>query len=642
MPLPRFAPAVGALLFAALPAKAMDLVERFVRDPKADAVALSPDGAHLAVRVPSPGKTVLVVMRRDSRDVVAHMSLGDDTHVGAFTWVSPTVLVAGLDRRAGSREAPSPTGLVYRLSLDDREPRVIAGPITSSVADKTARVDASYLIDGLRGDDANILLAMVPIDDTTPMVEVMRVSVAGSNGRRVARAPVARASFIVDPQGRVRAAVGSGTDNQTQLHHRADDGARWTLVNDTAASGEAWWPLGFSADGTALLVQRTQPSGPDRLDWWTPDDGLREAWRDPVFDPGEVLVDEDTGAIYAVESAGGRHDISYLDEGSPTAKVHRRLARALPGLRLRIGASSGGFRLVQASNDTTPGDVYLFDEARGALDGLMSFAEWIDPAAMAEKTPIHFAARDGTRIDGYITRPRNAPPGPLPLVLLPHGGPLGVRDDADFDADAQLLAAAGYGVLQINFRGSSGRGDAFVRAGRGEWGGRMIDDLFDGLDWAIDAGHAEKGSVCAVGASYGAFAAMLALARDPDMFACGAGVVGVYDLANWADDADVGRFRATRNAVRTSLGDKDLAAISPITQAGRIQDPVLLDAGAEDRRAPATQTEAFAAALRAAGVPVDAKVHPREGHGFVRLEARRDQARRLLGFLAEHLPVATR
>jgi dipeptidyl aminopeptidase/acylaminoacyl peptidase len=192
----------------------------------------------------------------------------------------------------------------------------------------------------------------------------------------------------------------------------------------------------------------------------------------------------------------------------------------------------------------------------------------------------------------------------------------------------------------VNFRGSSGRGKAFLDAGLGQWGAAMQHDLEDALAWAIDEGHAAPGAICAVGASYGAYASMLALANAPDLFACGVGEVGLYDLTTWEESADVGRYRRAREAVGSSIGDVDRAAISPIRRVAAIKDPVLLHAGALDQRTPLAQTTAFAAALRESGVDVDVKVYEGEGHGLYALANRRDRALRLLSFLREHLPPA--
>jgi dipeptidyl aminopeptidase/acylaminoacyl peptidase len=227
------------------------------------------------------------------------------------------------------------------------------------------------------------------------------------------------------------------------------------------------------------------------------------------------------------------------------------------------------------------------------------------------------------------------------MVVMPHGGPFGIFDQWSFDEDTQMLAEAGYAVLRINFRGSDNYGASFRRAGAREWGARMQDDLTDATRWAIEQGIADPARICIYGASYGGYAALMGAAREPDLYRCAIGYVGVYDLeAKHRDNSRAARW--LRNWSDDWMGERDaLDARSPVLLAAQIKAPVLLVAGGEDSTAPIAHSKKMERALRHAGKPVETLYVSSEGHGFYTEEHRREYYTRLLDFLARHLGGAT-
>jgi dipeptidyl aminopeptidase/acylaminoacyl peptidase len=218
---------------------------------------------------------------------------------------------------------------------------------------------------------------------------------------------------------------------------------------------------------------------------------------------------------------------------------------------------------------------------------------------------------------------------------MPHGGPFGIQDTWGFDDDAQMLAAAGYAVLQVNFRGSGGYGVAFARAGMLQWGAKMQDDLTDATRWAIEQGLADASRICLYGASYGGYASLMGLVREPELYRCAAGYVGVYDLTLMQRDTG-------RRFLREWVGQPpQLEQVSPSRLAERIKAPVFLAAGGKDERAPIAHTKKMEAALRKAGVAVETLYYDNEGHGFYTEEHQREFSSRLLAFLSRHLGGST-
>jgi dipeptidyl aminopeptidase/acylaminoacyl peptidase len=295
--------------------------------------------------------------------------------------------------------------------------------------------------------------------------------------------------------------------------------------------------------------------------------------------------------------------------------------------------------LFGVSSDRDPGSYYLLDRKSMKASLLFSTLETIDPDKMAPRRPVSFRARDGLELHGYLTMPAHAPGTRVPLVLMPHGGPFGVYDDWFYHNDAQFLASRGYAVLQVNFRGSGGRGLDFKEAGYLEWGGKIQDDLVDGVRWAVTQGEVDGKRMCVYGASFGGYSALMLAAREPALFKCAVGYIGVYDLNllakpenNRLDDYRAAYLRKTMGADKAVL-DK----ASPVRLAANITVPVLLVHGGKDKRAPVEHAEAMRAALVKAGHPPEWFLAPNEGHGFYDTKNVTEFYQRLETFLAKHI-----
>ena len=263
---------------------------------------------------------------------------------------------------------------------------------------------------------------------------------------------------------------------------------------------------------------------------------------------------------------------------------------------------------------------------------------------------IHYPARDGLGIRAYLTVPRGRLARGLPLLVWVHGGPY-ERDGWGFDSDVQFFANRGFAVLQSNFRGSTGFGESFVRAGFKQWGQKMEDDLTDGVQALVADGTVDPKRVCIGGASYGGYAALMGAIREPGMYRCAIDYLGPTDLVwfvdlpytdyNWYFDAEVDR------SLKKVAGDPDIPeerkmmeANSPRLHADRIKAPVLLIYGSNDQRVPLVHGTAMKSALEDAGAPVEWKLYSGEGHGVRSTENHADLLRTMGGFVERHLDAA--
>ena len=225
------------------------------------------------------------------------------------------------------------------------------------------------------------------------------------------------------------------------------------------------------------------------------------------------------------------------------------------------------------------------------------------------------------------------------MVVLPHGGPHGIYDNWGYDSDAQFLASRGYGVLQVNYRGSGGRGRDFIESGYEEWGGKMQDDVADGVKWAIDSKLADANRICTYGASYGGYAALMQPIRYPGMYKCAIGYVGVYDLEVMKTEGDIKDRASGRRYLDRVLGTDEakLKAWSPAQNVDKIKVPVFLVQGSVDKRVPMEQFNALKDAFKTAGTPIETMVVQGEGHGFYKPENRAELYRRMEAFLSKYI-----
>ncbi|RNF86132.1 alpha/beta hydrolase family protein [Montanilutibacter psychrotolerans] len=631
-------------LFAAPALHASDVdVGAYVRQESFRDIKLSPTGEYYATSVPLEDRTILAIVKRADNKVVGRFALERNNHVSNFDWVNPERVVISVAQKFGLLDEPSATGELFTLNTNGKSDILVgyrvqsAGPGTKIQAKKVEDVFAR-LVDDLPHDDKYVIISTSPFN-AEAYTQAERLDVGTGHRVRITSAPVRRAEFITDAQGVVRFASGRNTDNAQQLYYRNGDGDEWTLINDENVSGSVQLPLGFSEDGKVAYLQVEQASGPDKVVARDVATGaMTPLLADDDTDPQVVLYRNASSVPVGLSYMDGRPRTAFFDTASHEAKLYRSLEQAFGGdpVRITSSTSDGKIALVQTWSDRNPGDFFLFDTVAMKAEHLLSRSDWVDPERMGTTTPISLPSRDGLTLHGYLTRPVGAT-GALPMVVMPHGGPFGVRDDWGFDRDVQILANAGYAVLQVNFRGSTGYGRAFNQAGARQWGGKMQDDLTDATRWAIAQGHTVADKICIYGASYGAYAALMGVAKEPGLYKCAVGYVGLYDLpmrhSALTRASDSGATFANQ-----WMGDAaSLAAVSPNRMADRIKVPVFLAAGGEDEITPIAHSEKMEAALRAAGVPVETLYVRTEGHGFYKPENRQKFYTQLLAFLSRSL-----
>jgi len=339
-------------------------------------------------------------------------------------------------------------------------------------------------------------------------------------------------------------------------------------------------------------------------------------------------------------------DYVFLDPAA--AAAWSQVAAAFPDRRPRLVSWSTDLRtvLVWTDGSDDAGAYHIVDLESRSMNTLGQAYPSVGAGQVAPVRPIRYPAADGLEIQGYLTTPPGvADPRGLPLVVLAHGGPAS-RDELGFDWWAQALASRGYAVLQANFRGSTGFGQAFLEAGYGEWGRKMQTDLSDGVRWLAGEGLIDPGKVCIVGASYGGYAALAGPTLDPGVYRCAVAVAGVSDLRRMVETEARDGPRRNNGSVRywnrfmgaDGPGDRSLDARSPARLAARADAPILLIHGRDDTVVPIEQSRLMAQALRAAGKPVEFVELDGEDHWLSRADSRRRMLAETVRFLEQQNP----
>jgi dipeptidyl aminopeptidase/acylaminoacyl peptidase len=645
---------VAALLAAAAPlAAAVEPVpapagiSRFTRHPRFVEAKLSPEGTYLAAISLERGKRTLVVLDLKTRQVASQLEPDSENMPGPFHWASDRRLVVELWRFEGYLDAPVTWGEIYAVDASGKNGKLIFGyrageDQVGSRIKKGERVRAhARVLDALRDDDRRILVAYTLWDELDAIPRVEKVDVVTGVRTPVTAAPIPHAWLQTDEDGEVR--IAAGMDEQLRWKYfQRDPGGTWRPIAALSGLAAGGYPFGFVARERTLYAVEPDGKGFAVLAIATDSGARRVLARQDMVDPSHFSFDRATGRLVAVEWEPDVPVVDVLDPEHPVSRVLRGLEATYPDEHVRVVSRTDDEQKAVAfvSSDRAPGRFLLVDAAKLSAETLFDVRPWIVPDEMAETSAFHVAASDGVRIHGYVTLPHGPRDRPPPMVVLPHGGPHGIRDHWAFDPEVQLLASEGFAVLRVNYRGSGGYGEAYQEAGYRRWGDRVVQDVVDATRWAVRKGFADPARICAFGGSFGAYASMQAAVLAPDLFRCAVGYAGVYDLTRMSWTGDVPHTRFGRGFVRTAVGADEgaLRAASPVHDAEKLRARVLLVHGEEDERAPLAHAEKLRDALAAEGRPPAWLVEPREGHGFYDEGARERMWARVIAFLKESTP----
>ena len=629
-------PALGAAVLAlCVCVRGADLIpiEDFARRPLFSQMQLSPDGEYLGFvrEIDGVGQMFfsdLRTMKATGLNLGEERDLHGHRNVSGFDWIGPTRVVV---------RTMFSDGYAGGWFATDRD--LSAGKhLGNEGSFRLTRIVHRFYND-------RDILALTPRTDLGrerfPFPDVVKLNTRMAAGSTVVRNPGNVIHWLADRKGRVRAGV-ARKDDTLSILYREDEKSKWRTTasfhKDTSVR-----PLAFAENEAHLYVAALSPNKRMALYRYDPaKDQLGELlWDDAEYDLGGAITGIETGRLFGVSYFAADPRVKWLNARSE--EIQATIDAALPGVVntfVNMAHDEKRF-LFRSSSDRQPAIYYVFDVEKQELREVGKSRPWIKPETMAEMYPISFAARDGLKIRGYLTVPPNQPRRDLPVVVMPHGRAW-ERDVWGFDPMIHMLANRGYAVLQINYRGSQGFGLEFERSGRREIGGKVQEDIEDGVRWAIAKKVADPARIAIFGHSFGGYSTLFALGQSPDLYCCGILFAGIVDWFDMFKELDELEYEFARRHWVEVIGDPEddeqrLKEISPITFADRIAAPVLIIQGKGDRIVPARQSRKMIAALERAGRKPETLFFEREGHDIRHEKERIEYFKAVEAFLAKHM-----
>lgn len=626
-------------------------IEDFAKKSQFKSAKVSPDGEHVAFTYEDGSEVKLAVMNIADNKILTSFEVGDEREVVYFHWVNNerVLMMAG--------------NITGWLDGADKDYRLVAGNIDGTKRVQLWAFQRSNIsfISRLKSDDKRILVGKSHWSEKGGM-KLHRMDVYtgdllyNTDSPKPVGGPDARIRSIdVDLNEEPRVAVEYDPvdkddikDDVSRLHVKDLQG-NWTTLRLSVKHGgiPVVGGVGFNLNNDKFYfvsnhdLEHEGVTGLFELDLKTRK--IKFLHRHPDVDIGGGLYGAN-GEVIGVTYEPGYPEYFYLGDESVATEVafHKSLRASFKGQDIIMTPYSDNNKLamVRTYSDKSPGDFFLFNRETNKAKYIASSMPHIKPELMASVEPFIMTARDGLKMYGQLTIPNSVKPKDLPLIIFPHGGPYGSKDSWGFDWRAQLLANRGYLVLQLNFRGSGGYGKEFGEAGEGEWGAKMQDDLTDATLWAIEKGLADKDRICIHGISYGGYAAMQGVVKEPNLYKCSIPEAGPYEIdLQWAKaDSFRNNKKAGENYKRYSFGSEEgvIRERSPVYHVDKLKAALLIVHGEKDVRVPIDNAYLLEEKLKEAGKEYDT-FYREDGHGFQKVEYRIESFEKILDFLEEHI-----
>ena len=616
--------------------------EAFFKKPVLGAPTLSPSGKKIAMLVATEsGRIGLAVADIATPDKFKGIAQFPDADLRSVHWVNDERLVFDLtDRQAAMGEQLS-SGL-YAVNADGSDfiwliERTGNYSATAGALRRPLPSRNQFMGPIHDGSDDVLILRWIPTDrGQPPKTSVMRLNTRSMGVRHLfsESVPNGTVGWVLDPSLQPRLVMTNDGKKDGAVYWRGAGASGWTELYryDLTDAEHAVTPVAVDNNGE-IYVRAPNPESPDdtaalyRYDARTRKLDSKPLLNLPGFDfNGDVKFDAETKALLGVSYLQEAQGMSWFDPGMRA--MQEAIDKLLPSTNNDISCSrcvNAKHVVVTASSDIQAPVYFLFERATSKLSLLGASRPWLDSTAMAGTQDFQrVKVRDGVHVPVYITKPRGK--GPFPTVVLVHGGPYVRGAMWGFNPSNQFLASRGYVVVEPEFRGSTGYGSKLFKAGFKQWGLAMQDDITDVTRWAIDQGLADPKRIAIAGASYGGYATMMGLLKEPGLYKAGINWVGVTDIEmlytiGWSDLADPDS-PWMRYGMPRMIGDPDkdaaqLAATSPLKQAARIKQPVLMAYGEEDYRVPLPHGVKMRDALVSTGNKnVEWIQYAGEGHGW--------------------------
>jgi dipeptidyl aminopeptidase/acylaminoacyl peptidase len=600
-------------------------LEDFFRNPEKSSYQISPNAEYFSYMAPYESRMNVFVQKRGEEES-ARLTSETDRDIAGYFWPNDDQIVYLKD--TGGDEN-------YRLYVAN-----IDGSKNVCLTDFEGV--RTTIIDDLP-DQKEVMI--VGLNKRNPQVfDPYRLNLVTGEMEMLAENPGNIQGWMLDHSGKLRVAIAIVDGINQAFLYRDTESDEWQTVLTTSFK-EGFSPQFFTFDNKNIIGTSNLSRDKSVVVEFDPKTGEEVSilYKNDDYDVSSVSFSRKRKVITSASYTGWKRERHFFDPKSE--EIFEKIQKHLPGYELALTSSNDDENtfIIRTYSDKSLGAYFIYDVPTNTIEKIVDVSPWLDETEMADQLPISYTSRDGLKIHGYLTLPKgytmeNAKN--LPVVVNPHGGPW-ARDSWGFNPEIQFLANRGYAVLQMNFRGSTGYGRQFWESSFKRWGREMQDDITDGTQWLIDKGIADPERIAIYGGSYGGYATLMGLVKEPDLYAAGVDYVGVSNMFTFMKTIPP-YWKPMLDMMYEMVGDPKadslmLREVSPVYQVDKITAPLFVAQGANDPRVNKDESDQMVEAMKERGIDIEYLVKDNEGHGFRNEENRFEFYRSMEAFLNKHL-----
>ncbi|MEI6456240.1 MAG: S9 family peptidase [bacterium] len=600
-------------------------LEDFFKNPEKARYQISPDGKYFSFMAPWE-KRMNIFVQEIGKDSAVRLTSEKDRDIANYFWKNPTCIL--FLRDTGGDE----NFRLYGVNVDGSNLKCFTDfpKVRTEVFDQMENFPDEVLI-GMNKRNPEVF-------------DPYRLNIVTGEMKQLAENPGNIQGWMMDHAGKLRAATAIVDGINTQILYREKETDKFKPVLTTNFK-ESLSPMFFTFDNKNVYATSNLGRDKSVVVEFDIANGkeIKVLYENPDFDISGLEYSKKRKVLTIADYESWKMEKYFFDE--ETKKIYERVQQELPNFAINIPWSTKEEDkfIIRAFSDRSLGGYYIYDKTTDKVQKIADISPWLKEDELAEMKPIQYKTRDSITINGYLTLPAGytmETAKNLPVVINPHGGPW-ARDGWYFNPEIQFLANRGFAVLQMNFRGSTGYGKKFWEISFKQWGLTMQDDITDGTKWLIDQGIADPKRIAIYGGSYGGYATLQGIVKEPDLYAAAVDYVGVSNLFTfmrtippyWKPMLDM-MYEMVGNPKADSL---QFVATSPALNADKIKTPLFIAQGANDPRVNKAESDQIVEALKKRGITVEYMVKDNEGHGFGNEENRFDFYRAMEKFLTAQL-----
>ncbi len=600
-------------------------LEDFFKNPEKARYQISPDGKYFSFMAPWE-KRMNIFVQEIGKDSAVRLTSEKDRDIANYFWKNPTRIL--FLRDTGGDE----NFRLYGVNADGSNLKCFTDfpKVRTEVFDQMENFPDEVLI-GMNKRNPEVF-------------DPYRLNIVTGEMKQLAENPGKIQGWIMDHAGKLRAATAIVDGINTQILYRERETDKFKPVLTTNFK-ESLSPMFFTFDNKNVYATSNLGRDKSVVVEFDIANGkeIKVLYENPDFDINGLQYSKKRKVLTIADYESWKMEKYFFDE--ETKKIYECVQKELPNYTVNIPWSTKEEDkfIIRAFSDRSLGGYYIYDKTTDKVQKIADISPWLKEDELAEMKPIQYKSRDSITINGYLTLPAGytmETAKNLPVVVNPHGGPW-ARDGWYFNPEIQFLANRGFAVLQMNFRGSTGYGKKFWEISFKQWGLTMQDDITDGTKWLIDQGIADPKRIAIYGGSYGGYATLEGIVKEPDLYAAAVDYVGVSNLFTfmrtippyWKPMLDM-MYEMVGNPKSDSL---QFVATSPALNVDKIKTPLFIAQGANDPRVNKAESDQVVEALKKRGITVEYMVKDNEGHGFANEENRFDFYRAMEKFLTAQL-----